>query len=153
MKLIKYAEEECQAWFTANVATIDVHLEHVMPLQVLCFESICLVDGSWTSIWIDMIDGDWWTQLLGIRNIRRRESLLHMELEASHWDMDSMLHHSTCQHFGTDCKDVIAIVGDLDSWSSFLTELKELQYSLRTYFKISKSPIFKVTEWNCISFR
>lgn len=52
------------------------------------------------------------TLLMGLRNQRRRESALHSEVEALRWVMESMLYHSTCQHFGTDCKDLIAMLGE-----------------------------------------
>nr|VDD62711.1 unnamed protein product [Brassica oleracea] len=41
-------------------------------------------------------------QLLGTRNLQRRETSLHSELEALKWGMESMLQHSTCQRFVTD---------------------------------------------------
>nr|VDD49165.1 unnamed protein product [Brassica oleracea] len=37
------------------------------------------------------------------RNLRRRETALHSELEALKWAMENMLQHSTCQRFETDC--------------------------------------------------
>ncbi|WZZ51053.1 hypothetical protein YC2023_051160 [Brassica napus] len=59
-----------------------------------------MVDGSWpcTSIfsgcrWV-WKDTSGQTQLMGIRNQRRREFSLHLELEALYWAMDNMLHHS-----------------------------------------------------------
>ncbi|CDY60677.1 BnaCnng36810D [Brassica napus] len=33
---------------------------------------------------------------MGTRNLRRRETALHSELEALKWAMESMLQHSTC---------------------------------------------------------
>ncbi|KAF3540879.1 hypothetical protein F2Q69_00019393 [Brassica cretica] len=51
-------------------------------------------------------------QLMGTRNLRRRESALHSELGALRWAMESMFQHSNCQSFGTDCKDLIAMIKD-----------------------------------------
>ncbi|KAF3559332.1 hypothetical protein F2Q69_00014326 [Brassica cretica] len=74
------------------------------------------VDGSWTASapfrgcgWV------WWDsggniQLLGTRNFNRRESALHSEVEALRWAMENMLQHSTCQSFGTDRKELIAMI-------------------------------------------
>ncbi|KAF2541199.1 hypothetical protein F2Q68_00031499 [Brassica cretica] len=42
---------------------------------------------------------------MGTRNFTRRESTLHSEVEALRWAMENMLQHSTCESFGTDCKD------------------------------------------------
>ena len=67
--------------------TTYLHLEYVIPLQVLRLESICLVDGSCTSTSLysecgwTLIHCDVRTELMGTRNIRRRKSPLHMELE------------------------------------------------------------------------
>lgn len=75
-----------------------------------------MMDGSWTSttyfsgigwVWKDSMGK---TELIGTRNLRRRESALYSELEALKWTMESMLQHSTCQRFSTDCKDLIAMV-------------------------------------------
>ncbi|KAF3532393.1 hypothetical protein DY000_02041145 [Brassica cretica] len=53
-------------------------------------------------IWMDS-EGN--IQLMGTRNFTRRESTLHSEVEALRWAMENMLQHSTCESFGTDCKD------------------------------------------------
>nr|VDD37360.1 unnamed protein product [Brassica oleracea] len=44
------------------------------------------------------------------RNFTRRESALHSEVEALRLAMENMLQHSTCQSFGTDCKELIAMI-------------------------------------------
>ncbi|KAL0644296.1 hypothetical protein Bca4012_042586 [Brassica carinata] len=41
-----------------------------------------------------------WGHLRGTRNHIRRESVLHSEMEALRWTMESMLQYSTCQSFG-----------------------------------------------------
>nr|VDD54593.1 unnamed protein product [Brassica oleracea] len=41
--------------------------------------------------------------------------------------MESMLHHSTCQRFETDCKDLIAMVADPQAWPNFSIELEVIQ--------------------------
>nr|VDD42388.1 unnamed protein product [Brassica oleracea] len=35
--------------------------------------------------------------------------------------MESMLQYSTCQSFGTDCKDLIAMIKGPHAWPSFAT--------------------------------
>ena len=77
---------------------------------------MCMVDGSWT--FTDLFSRIGWVwkdntgkiQLMGTQNLRRRETTLHSELEALKWALESMLQHSNCQHFGTDCKDLIAMI-------------------------------------------
>ena len=70
--------------------------------QVLSLDNICMIDGSWTStsqfngcgwVWIDSLGK---VQLMGTRNYIRRESALHLEVEALRWAMESMLQYSTC---------------------------------------------------------
>lgn len=72
-------------------------------------------------------------QLMGTQNVRRREVALHTKLEAMSWAMESMLQHSTCQHFGRDCKDLIAMIKESQAWSNFATELEVIQ-TLYVYF-------------------
>ena len=81
-------------------------------------------------------------QLMGTRNLRRRESALHSELEALRWAMESMLQHSNCQSFGTDCKDLIAMIKDPQAWPNFSTELEVIQTLQICFpeFKISYIP-------------
>lgn len=62
-------------------------------------------------------------QLMEIRNSRKRETL-HSELEALRWTIESMLQHSTCQGFVTDCNDLIAMITNPQAWPNFSTELE-----------------------------
>ena len=81
-------------------------------------------------------------QLMGSRNLRRRQTSLHSELEALQWAMESMLQHSICQRFETDCKDLIAMIEQPQAWPNFSTELETIQ-TLRlcfSDFKISYFP-------------
>ena len=66
-------------------------------------------------------------QLMGTRNITRRESALHSELNAMRWVMENILQHSTCQNFVTDCKDLIAMIKKPHAWPSFATELEKIE--------------------------
>ncbi|KAF3603738.1 hypothetical protein F2Q69_00034630 [Brassica cretica] len=66
-------------------------------------------------------------QLLGTKNFNRRESALHSEVEALRWAMENMLQHSTCQNFGTDCKELIAMIKNPYVWPSFATELERIE--------------------------
>ncbi|KAF3590685.1 hypothetical protein DY000_02024760 [Brassica cretica] len=76
---------------------------------------------------------------MGTRNIIRRESALHSEVEALRWAMENMLQHSTCQSFGTDCKELIAMIKEPHVWPSFATELERID-TLQICF-----PDFKIT--------
>uniref|UniRef100_A0A0D3D715 RNase H type-1 domain-containing protein n=1 Tax=Brassica oleracea var. oleracea TaxID=109376 RepID=A0A0D3D715_BRAOL len=70
------------------------------------------------------VDGYGWTtleMLMGTQNHVRRESPLHSEVEALRWAMENMLQHSTCQSFGTDCKELIDMIKEPRAWSSFAT--------------------------------
>ena len=66
-------------------------------------------------------------QLLGTKNFIRRESALHSEVEALRWVIENMLQHSTCQTFGTDCKELIAMIKEPHAWPSFATELERIE--------------------------
>ncbi|KAF3539266.1 hypothetical protein F2Q69_00022074 [Brassica cretica] len=87
-------------------------------------------------------DGMGKIQLMETRNLRRRETVLQSELEALRWEMESMLQHSTCQRFGTDCKDLIAMIMDPQAWPNFSTELEVIQILQMGFpdFKISYFP-------------
>ncbi|KAF3519248.1 hypothetical protein DY000_02062928 [Brassica cretica] len=82
------------------------------------------------------------TQLMGTRNLPRRESALHSEVEALRWAMENMLQYSNCQSFGTDCKELIAMVKDPQAWPSFSTELERIGTLQICFpaFKISHVP-------------
>ncbi|XP_056857194.1 uncharacterized protein LOC108833097 [Raphanus sativus] len=79
---------------------------------------------------------------MGMRNLRRRESALHSELEALRWAMETMLQQSDCQRFGTDCKDLIAMLAEPKAWPSFSTELEMIHTIKLCYsdFKICYVP-------------
>ncbi|CAG7897152.1 unnamed protein product [Brassica rapa] len=134
LELVRHAESECQAWFNSNeVARTVVQKGLPEEPQVISLGNICLLDGSWTAsaqysgcgwVWLDS-GGN--IQLLGTRNFNRRESALHSEVEALRWAMENMLQHSTCQNFGTDCKELIAMIKDPHAWPSFATELERIE--------------------------
>ena len=116
METVKHAESECHAWFGANQRLEEE--ESVQNLERPPISERCMIDGSWTQdafysgygwTWINSRGA---TQLLGARNQRRRISPLHSELEALSWAMECMLVVSTCQSFGTDCKDLISMIKD-----------------------------------------
>ena len=107
-----------------------------------------MVDGSWTFtaqfsgfgwVWKDSMGK---IQLMEKRNMRRRETELHSELEALKWVIESMIRYSTCQSFGTDCKDLIAMITDPQAWPNFSTELEVIQTLQLCFsdFKISYFP-------------
>ncbi|KAF3578617.1 hypothetical protein DY000_02033933 [Brassica cretica] len=79
---------------------------------------------------------------MGTRNYIRRESALHSELEALRWTMENMLQHSTCQNFGTDCKDLIAMINVPHSWPSIATKMERIETLQICFpdFKISHIP-------------
>lgn len=98
MELFRYAENEYQAWFTANEMIPSTLQEHSSDEpQVISLGNICLIDGSWTSTsqfsgsgwaWMDRLEK---AQLMGRRNYIRRESPLHSEVEALRRAMESMM--------------------------------------------------------------
>uniref|UniRef100_A0A0D3A8Q7 RNase H type-1 domain-containing protein n=1 Tax=Brassica oleracea var. oleracea TaxID=109376 RepID=A0A0D3A8Q7_BRAOL len=134
LELVRYAESKCQAWFNANEIVSPIPQDHIIQEpQVLSLGNICMIDGSWTStsqfsgygwVWMDSLEK---VQLMGTRNYPIRESALHSEVEALRWAMESMLQHSTCQRFETDCKDFIAMIKEPHAWLSFATELKNIE--------------------------
>ena len=103
LELVRYSESECQAWSEANeVAQPVVQDNNMENPQVISLGNICLLDGSWTASanysgcgWV-WLDSNGKTQLMGTRNLSRRESTLHTEVEALRWAMENMLQHSTC---------------------------------------------------------
>ncbi|CAN6974642.1 unnamed protein product [Brassica rapa subsp. trilocularis] len=104
-----------------------------------------MLDGSWTASdrfsgcgWVWM-DGGENIQIMGTRNFIRCESALHSEVEALQWAMENMLQHSTCQSFGTNCKELIAMIKEPHEWPSFATELEKIG-TLQICF-----PDFKIT--------
>ncbi|XP_048620311.1 uncharacterized protein LOC106408459 [Brassica napus] len=147
LDLVRHAESECHAWFDANEVVVAHDNINEEP-QVVRLRNICLLDGSWTSsvnfsgsgwAWMDSSGN---TQLMGTRNLPRRESALHSEVEALRWAMESMLQYSNCQSFGTDCKELIAMVKDPQAWPSFSTELERIETLQICFpaFKISHVP-------------
>ena len=58
---------------------------------------------------------------MGARNHFRRESPLHSEVEALQLAIENMLQHSTCQSFGTDCKELIDMLKEPRALPSFAT--------------------------------
>uniref|UniRef100_A0A0D3DKG0 RNase H type-1 domain-containing protein n=1 Tax=Brassica oleracea var. oleracea TaxID=109376 RepID=A0A0D3DKG0_BRAOL len=108
LELVRYAESECQAWFDAN--------EVVQPVvQDNNIENPQVMDSGGN------------IQLMGTRNFTRHESALHSEVEALRWALENMLQHSTCQSFGIDCKELIAMIKEPHAWPSFATELERIE--------------------------
>ncbi|KAF3557543.1 hypothetical protein F2Q69_00013736 [Brassica cretica] len=69
----------------------------------------------------------WECSTYGLRNCIRHESALHSEVEALRWAMENMIQYSTCQSFGTDCKELIAMIKKPHVWPSFATELERIE--------------------------
>ncbi|KAF8105342.1 hypothetical protein N665_0158s0026, partial [Sinapis alba] len=107
LELVRFAKGDYQAWFDENETIyVSPHAQIFEIPQVLSLSNICMGDGLWTST--NQFSGYGWVwkiQLMGTQNLRRRETALHSELEALRWTMESMLQHSACQNFGTDCND------------------------------------------------
>ena len=113
---VRHVESECHAWFEANMKQ-EEHTVTTIFDQIASSERY-LIDGSWThDVFFSGYGWTWktsggTTQLLGGRNQRRRISPLHSELDALLLAMECMLQLSTCQAFGTNCKDLISIIQD-----------------------------------------
>ncbi|KAF3555946.1 hypothetical protein F2Q69_00014681 [Brassica cretica] len=91
LELVRHAESKGQAWFDAKEVVQPV----VQDSNTEDPEVISLVVGTFN---------------YGTINFSRRESALHSEVEALPWAMENMIQHSTCQSFGTDCKELIAMI-------------------------------------------
>ncbi|CAG7897505.1 unnamed protein product, partial [Brassica rapa] len=120
LELVRHAESECQAWFNANemIAPVGQANDNEMDRGQLLTDLVD-VDGSG-----DKAEN---VQLMGTRNFTRCESALHSEVEALRWAMENMLQHSPCQRFGTDCKELIAMIKEPQEWPSFATELEKIE--------------------------
>ena len=86
LELVRYAESECHSWFNANEIVPPILQEHSSEEpQVISLDNICMVDGSWTSTAQFSGCGWFWKdstgkiQLMGTRNLRRRETALQLE--------------------------------------------------------------------------
>ena len=73
--------------------------------------------------------------------------------------MESMLQHSPCQNFGTNCEDRIAMVKESHAWPKFTTKLKAIKMLQLCFpdFKIFHIPkaqnkIFDLLAKNARSF-
>ncbi|KAF2559202.1 hypothetical protein F2Q68_00018262 [Brassica cretica] len=66
-------------------------------------------------------------QFIGTRNFTRCESALHSGIEALRWAMENMLQHSPCQSFGTESKELIAMINEPQKWPRFATELEKIE--------------------------
>lgn len=82
---------------------------------------------------------------MGGMNQRRRISPLHSELKALSRAMEYMLQLSTCQVFGTDCKNLVSMIQE-HGRNFQLNELKELMKlkSRFTEFSIALLLVLKV---------
>ncbi|KAF2563699.1 hypothetical protein F2Q70_00017150 [Brassica cretica] len=102
--------------------------------------------GNGRKISTDQFSGIGWVwkdgmgkiQLMETQNLRRRETVLQSELEALRWAMESMLQHSTCQRFGTDCKDLIAMITTHKLGQTSQLSWRSFKFS-RWVFQTSKS--------------
>ena len=112
--------------------------------QVLSLGNICLLDGSWTVY--DRFSGCRWVWMDSRENIQRNftqcESALHSEVEVLRWTMEIMIQHSPCQSFGTDYKELIAMINEPQEWPSFATELEKIKTPQICFpdFKITHVP-------------
>lgn len=70
---------------------------------------------------------------MGTQNLKRQEDLLHTEMKALKWAMESMPQHSTCQNFRTDYKDMITITTNL---TKFLNRVKGDSNTLDMFFEL-----------------
>lgn len=76
---------------------------------------------------------------MGKHNFIRGESALHSEIQALRWAIENTLQYSTCQNFGTDCKDLIVMIEKPHDWPKFAIELEKIA-TLQICF-----PDFKIT--------
>ena len=122
--------------------------------QAISLDNICTVDGSWISI--AQFNGCGWVwkdslrqiQLMGMHNFSRREFALHSEVEALKWAMENMLLHSSCQSFGTYCKDLIAMIKGASSFAKFCDWIGNNKDARAMLFGIQNLSHPKSTKWN-----
>lgn len=149
LELIRHAKAEYQDWFNGHATTTREEQSpiRIVP-QVVCLQNNCMVNGSYVST--SQYSGCAWVwkyktgqiQLMGTKNQIIRLSSLHLELEELGWAIESMMHHSTWQNFGSDCKYLISMIEDPHAWLRFSTNLEEIAalQKIFKYFKLSYIP-------------
>ncbi|XP_010513025.1 PREDICTED: uncharacterized protein LOC104788966 [Camelina sativa] len=119
----------------------DVSEEEEEPLGAIR----CQIDASW-----DEKDGfaglgfvlQSAEKIFGLQGINRHLSVLHSELEALIWAMESaILQGLNSVHFETDCVTIIKIIEEIDEWPSFATELDRFSELRAKFFIFSISYI------------
>ena len=78
----------------------------------------------------------------GIKELAEEGDIVTLRTGSATVGNGSMIQHSTCQRFGTDCKDLIVMLEQPQDWPNFSTELEIIQ-TLRlcfSDFKISYFP-------------
>lgn len=68
-------------------------LDYTIPIQRVQLD-MARRSGQWTKSW-------------GLKNKERWLSPLHLELVALILSIENMINHTTCQYFGTDCKELV----------------------------------------------
>lgn len=106
-----------------------------MVPQDICLQDILMLNGLWifrshysgcSLVWKDTSEQ---IQIMGTKNQekkKKRISSLHSELEIFGWAIKSMMDHSTCQNFGSNCKYFISMIEESHVLSNFSTELNEI---------------------------
>lgn len=77
-----------------------------------------------------------------------RETALLAKVEALRWTMKNMLQHSTFQSFGTDCKDLIAMIKEHHSWPSFCNRIGGDKDSANMFSGLQDLLHRKNAKWN-----
>lgn len=92
--------------------------------------------------WMGLESYLWTNTTYGYKKSKKRELVLHLELEALFWVMDSILHHQKCQHFRKDYNDLIELIKGT-SCTTFSTQLTETQEVKRRFNGFRLSYIFQ----------
>ena len=93
----------------------------------------CFTDGSWKiqelfsgQGWYSTLEG--FDGLMGARNTRASQSLLHSEIEALIWAMECMrnLRQFTAT-FATDCSQLVKMASEPEEWPAFASNLEDIK--------------------------
>ena len=78
-------------------------------------------------MWIGL-DGQWRKHsTYGDKKLQSTRISLAFRSRSTGLSMENMLQHSTCQSFGTDCNDLIAMIKEPHVWPRFAMELESIE--------------------------
>ncbi|XP_010512944.1 PREDICTED: uncharacterized protein LOC104788863 [Camelina sativa] len=141
---LELASSEAMAWKMAQIVEAyedsEVSYEDVADVEDVCLgETKCQIDASWDES--DRFSGVGFVLLsagphFGLKCTRKFLSVLHAELAALIWAMESVLQLGLVSvHFETDCASIPKVIEEFEEWPNFSTELDTF-FSLRDKFSV-----------------